>query len=39
MAKAKTINLLLNEGTLKGVISMEDSGWNKGSQFQQEHSK
>ena len=29
-AKAKTIKLLLNEGTLKGVISMADSSWNSG---------
>lgn len=33
MAKAKTINLLLNDGTLKGVISMEDSSWNKGEMY------
>lgn len=33
MAKAKTINLLLNEGTLKCVISMEDSSWNKGELY------
>lgn len=33
MAKAKTINLLLNDGTLKGVISMEDSSWNKGELY------
>lgn len=32
-AKAKTINLLLNEGTLKGVISMEASSWNSGELF------
>lgn len=33
MAKAKTINLLLNDGTLKGVISLEDSSWNKGELY------
>ena len=33
MAKAKTISLLLNDGTLKGVISMEDSSWNKGELY------
>ena len=33
MAKAKTINLLLNDGSLKGVISMEDSSWNKGELY------
>lgn len=33
MPKAKTINLLLNDGTLKGVISMEDSSWNKGEMY------
>lgn len=33
MAKAKTINLLLNDGTLNGVISMEDSSWNKGELY------
>ena len=33
MAKAKTINLLLNDGSLKGVISMEDSNWNKGELY------
>lgn len=32
-AKAKTIKLLLNEGTLKGVISMADSSWNSGKLF------
>lgn len=32
-AKAKTINLLLNDGTLKGVISMEASSWNSGELF------
>lgn len=32
-AKAKTINLLLNEGTLKGVICMEDSAWNRGELY------
>lgn len=29
-AKAKTINLLLYEGSLTGVISIEDSSWNSG---------
>ena len=33
MAKAKTINLLLNDGSLNGVISMEDSSWNKGELY------
>lgn len=33
MAKAKTINLLLNDGSLNGVISMEDSNWNKGELY------
>lgn len=33
MAKAKTINLLLNDGTLKGVMSLEDSSWNKGELY------
>lgn len=33
MAKAKTINLLLNDGSLDGVISMEDSSWNKGELY------
>lgn len=32
-AKAKTINLLLYEGTLKGVISMADSSWNSGELY------
>lgn len=32
-AKAKTINLLLYEGNLSGVISIEDSGWNSGELF------
>ncbi|MBQ9911253.1 MAG: GIY-YIG nuclease family protein [Lachnospiraceae bacterium] len=32
-AKAKTINLLLNEGTLKGVMSMAASSWNSGELF------
>ena len=31
--KAKTINLLLNDGTLKGVISIADSSWNKGELY------
>ena len=29
-AKAKSINLLLYEGDLNGVISIEDSSWNSG---------
>lgn len=33
MTKAKTINLLLNDGSLNGVISMEDSSWNKGELY------
>ena len=33
MAKAKTINLLLNDGSLNGIISMEDSSWNKGELY------
>ena len=32
-AKAKTINLLLHEGDLEGVISMEDSSWNSGELY------
>jgi len=32
-AKAKTINLLLEDGTLNGVISMEDSSWNSGELY------
>lgn len=32
-AKAKTINLLLEDGTLNGVISIEDSSWNKGELY------
>lgn len=32
-AKAKTINLLLYEGNLKGVISIEDSSWNSGELY------
>lgn len=31
--KAKTINLLLYDGTLKGVISIEDSSWNSGELY------
>lgn len=27
-AKAKTISLLLEDGTLKGVMCIEDSSWN-----------
>lgn len=32
-AKAKTINLLLYEGHLGGVISIEDSSWNSGELY------
>lgn len=32
-AKAKTINLLLEDGTLKGLISMADSSWNSGELY------
>lgn len=32
-AKAKTINLLLYEGNLSGVISIEDSSWNSGELY------
>lgn len=32
-AKAKTINLLLYEGELNGVISIEDSNWNSGELY------
>lgn len=32
-AKAKTINLLLYEGSLEGVISIEDSSWNSGELY------
>ena len=32
-AKAKTINLLLHEGDLEGVISIEDSSWNSGEMY------
>lgn len=32
-AKAKTINLLLYEGDLGGVISIEDSSWNAGELY------
>lgn len=32
-AKAKTINLLLYEGDLEGVISIEDSSWNSGEMY------
>lgn len=31
--KAKTINLLLEDGTLEGVISIADSSWNKGELY------
>ncbi len=33
IAKAKTINLLLYEGDLGGVISVEDSSWNSGELY------
>ena len=32
-AQAKTINLLLYEGNLGGVISIEDSSWNSGELY------
>lgn len=32
-AKAKSINLLLYDGTLDGVISIEDSSWNSGELY------
>lgn len=32
-AKAKTINLLLDEGTLDGVICIEDSSWSSGELY------
>lgn len=32
-AKAKTISLLLEEGTLKGVMCIEDSNWNSGELY------
>lgn len=32
-AKAKSINLLLYEGNLNGVISMEDTSWNSGELY------
>ena len=32
-ARAKTINLLLYDGSLKGVISIEDSSWNSGELY------
>ena len=32
-AKAKTINLLLYEGELNGVISIEDTSWNSGELY------
>lgn len=32
-AKAKTINLLLYDGNLNGVISIEDSSWNSGELY------
>ncbi len=31
--KAKTISLLLEDGTLKGVMCIEDSGWNSGELY------
>ena len=33
MAQAKTISLLLDDGSLKGVITIEDSSWNKGELY------
>ena len=32
-AKAKTINLLLEDGTLKGLINIADSSWNSGELY------
>ena len=32
-ARAKTINLLLYDGSLQGVISIEDSSWNSGEMY------
>lgn len=32
-AKAKTINILLEEGNLKGVVSVQDSYWNSGELY------
>jgi len=32
-AKAKTISLLLEDGTLKGVMCIEDSSWNSGELY------
>ena len=32
-AQAKTINLLLYDGSLNGVISIEDSNWNSGELY------
>ena len=32
-ARAKTINLLLYDGSLQGVISIEDSSWNSGELY------
>lgn len=32
-ARAKTINLLLHEGDLNGVITLEDSSWNSGELY------
>ena len=32
-AKAKSINLLLYEGDLNGVISIEDTSWNSGELY------
>lgn len=32
-ARAKTINLLLYDGNLQGVISIEDSSWNSGEMY------
>ena len=33
IAQAKTINLLLYDGNLNGVISIEDSSWNAGELY------
>ncbi len=32
-ARAKTINLLLYDGSLRGVVSIEDSGWYSGEMY------
>lgn len=32
-AQAKTINLLMNDGNLQGVVTIEDSAWNSGEMY------